>query len=178
MKAESFGYQSAWVAVKDRSSEAVAQALRLRNVRPGAWDAGIRAAHEVQYFATHRVVEAHAWARARPSGLERAYCYVGDVGQKLLDVGVSTREERELRFAFFDPESPEAEEEGYWEREDLKHPTEEHVMMLAARWSVDPSSVGERDLDVGEELIGDFGEARPPAAPAPPPKEKPWWKLW
>lgn len=208
MKAEGFGYKSAWVAVKDRSPRAVAQALGLRNVRPSAWDAGIEAAHrypitssvfvtppidgwvlcvgyalngpadsqppafgelaaqwaasldtEVQYFATHRVVEAHTWARARPSGLERAYCYVGESGQKLLDIGAPTPEERELGFAFFDPESPEAEDEAYWEREDLAHVSEEHVMVLASRWSVDPSSLGERNLDVGEGLVGDFGSA-------------------
>jgi hypothetical protein len=34
-------------------------------------------------------------------------------------------------------------------------------MMLAARWSVDPSAPTERGLEVGEGLVGDFG--------------KPWW---
>src|SRR5512136_620999 len=45
---------------------------------------------EVQYFCTHRVVEAHAWARARPTGLERAYVFVGESGEKVLDVGAQT----------------------------------------------------------------------------------------
>jgi hypothetical protein len=101
---------------------------------------------EVQYFATHRVVEAHAWARARPSGLERAYSYLGESGEKLLDEGHPTAEERALGFAFFDPGSADAEEDGYWEREDLTYASEEHVIRLASRWSLDPTSLDEREL--------------------------------
>ena len=151
MKPDSFGYKNAWLAIKGVQPGAVADALPLRNVRPAAWDTGIKAAYEhpitcavfvtppidgwvlcvgfplfgpvdarppelgllaagwaaklqteVQYFATHRIVEAHAWARARPSGLERAYVYVGESGEKVLDFGSHTAEERALGFAFFD----------------------------------------------------------------------------
>jgi hypothetical protein len=227
MRAESFGYKNAWMAVKDRSPEAVAEAMSLRNVRRCAWSEGITAAYrypmtcsvfvtpqidgwvlcvgfplfapvdtrpplfsvlavewadklqsEVQYFATHRIVEAHGWARARPGALERAYLYVGESGEKVLDEGPQTAEERALGFAFFDPGSGEAQAEDYWQRTDLTHVGERHVMALASRWSVDPSSLGERNLDVGEGLVGDFGDA-----PAPPPRpaagrRRPWWKFW
>jgi hypothetical protein len=206
MRAESFGYKNAWVAVKDRRPEAVAEALSLRNVRRCDWDAGIRAAYqypstgsvfvtpqidgwvlcvgfplfgpaegrppafgrlaaeladklqsEVQYFATHRIVEAHAWARARPGGLERAYLYVGESGETLLDDG-----------------SPTADEQATLK--DLTEVREQHVMALAARWSVDPSSLGERNLEVGDGLLGNFGEPPPPSPPARPHRKR-WWKL-
>jgi hypothetical protein len=227
MKADSFGYKNAWLAIKDVRSEAVAEALSLRSVRSADWETGIKAAYEypitcavfvtppidgwvfcvgfplfapvdarppalglrasewaqklqteVQYFSTHRIVEAHAWARARPSGLERAYVYVGESGEKVLDLGAQTPEERELGFAFFDPSNDEAQTEGYWERQDLTHVGEEHVMALAARWSIDPSSLAERDLDVGNGLVGDFGEVPLPQPSTPRATRKSWWKVW
>jgi len=206
MKAESFGFKNAWVAFRSNDPTAIAEALSLRNRRPATWVEGLEAAYEypmgcsvfvtppidgwvlcvglpltessdvrpptfgddaaawartlgceVQYFATHRVVEAHAWARARPAGLERAYSYLGESGEKLLDVGPPTPEEKQLGFAF---------------------PNESHVMALAGLWSVDPSGLEERNLDVGEGLIGEYGEppAPPPTVARPP--RKPWWKVW
>lgn len=134
---------------------------------------------EVQYFSTHRIVEAHACVRARPHGLDRAYLYVGESGEKVLDLGPPTAEERALGFAFFDPSSPEAKADGYWERDDLVYVGEEHVMALAARWSVDPSSLGARNLEVGDGLRGNFGELafRAQQVSTLSPK-RPWWKLW
>ena len=135
---------------------------------------------EVQYFATHRVVEAHAWARARPTGLERAYAFVGESGEKVLEIGAPTAEERQLGFAFFDPTSAEAEAQGedYWGRQDLTFPNEQHVLAVAGQWSVDPSLLEERGLEVAEGWIGDYGE--PPAAPPPVAlaPARPWWKFW
>jgi hypothetical protein len=123
-----------------------------------------------------RVVSAHAWARARPSGLERAYSYVGESGEKTLDLGVPSPEERALAFAFFDPTSPEAQQDSYWDREDLKYPDEEHVMALAGAWSIDPSALEGRNLETVAGLLGDYGPevSQPPVVP----KGKPWWHLW
>lgn len=227
MKAESFGYKNAWVAVKGVSPEAVAEALALRNVRPSDWDGGLKAAYEfpitcsvfvmppvdgwvlcvglplfapfderppvfglraaewaarlqteVQFFSTHRVVEAHGWARARPTGLERAYAYVGESGEKTADEGPQTPEERALGFAFFDPGSDEAQDDSYWDRDDLVHVGEEHVMALAGRWSVDPTTLGELELEVGDGLLGDFGDPPVPVPSAAIQRRKPWWKIW
>jgi hypothetical protein len=225
VKAESFGYKNAWIAVRSTDSNAVATALQLRNARASDWEEGIAAAYkypignsvfvtppidgwilcvgyplfaavdarppsfgeeagklasllgcEVQYFSTHRVVSAHAWARARPSGLERAYSYVGESGEKTLDLGVPSPEERALAFAFFDPTSPEAQQDSYWDREDLKYPDEEHVMALAGAWSIDPSALEGRNLETVAGLLGDYGPevSQPPVVP----KGKPWWHLW
>ncbi len=226
MKAASFGFKNAWIAVKGASAAAVAEALSLRGVREADWATGVQAAYEdsatgavfvtppidswvlcvgwplvasvdarppefglratewattlqteVQYFATHRVVEAHAWARARPSGLERAYLYVGESGETVLDEGPPTEEEKALGFAFFDPSSDEAQADDYWDREDLTYPDESHVVALAARWSVDPTAFDGRDLEVGPGMIGDFGEPAASAQPTPTAR-KPWWKPW
>jgi hypothetical protein len=144
--------------------------------RAAEWAAALQT--DVQYFATHRIVEAHAWARARPSGVERAYLYVGESGQKVQDDGPQTVEEKLLEFAFFDPECADAQADNYWERQDLTYVTEAHVMALAHRWSVDPSSLGERNLDLGDGLIADFGEP-PPQLPAPTSAAtRQWWKFW
>jgi hypothetical protein len=55
---------------------------------------------------------------------------------------------------------------------------EEHVMMLAARWSVDPSALTDRNMEVGDGLVADFGEPPAAASPTPAPVNKPWWKPW
>jgi len=223
MKAESFGYKNAWIAVKTERPEAVAEALGLRDVRPADWKTGIDTAYEypttcavyvtpaiegwvlavghpvfsladtkppsfgrraaevaaslgtdVCYFATHRVVEAHAWALARPGGLARAYYWVGESGETVHDEGAVTADEREIEIAFTFPSDDTDVDDPH-----RTMPCEEHVMALAAKWSIDPSSLGDRNLDVADGLLGDFGEPRPPAPPPlPPASAKPWWKLW
>lgn len=229
MKATSFGYKNAWLAVKSSDSERVARALGLADTSPADWTTGVAVAYEwpgtvvfvsppvdgwtlcvgtalfpyadrrppqfgdlavrlsstlkteVQFFATHRVVEAHAWARATPQGLARAYLYVGESGETVLNLGAPAAEEQALGFAFFDERSPEAETEGYWERHDLCYPREEHVMKLAGKWSVDPSALEERNLEVGSGLVGRFPESQPehPADAGPARAQtRPWWKLW
>jgi hypothetical protein len=47
-----------------------------------AADLARRLKTEVQYFSTHRIVEAHAWGRAHPEGLGRAYVFVGESGER------------------------------------------------------------------------------------------------
>jgi len=90
-----------------------------------------------QYFSTIRGVETHAWAMAEDGQIMRAYAYSGEIGEVLWDFGELTNEEEELGFAFFDPESIEAEEENYWQRSDLRYPDERDVIALAAVWGMD-----------------------------------------
>ena len=81
---------------------------------------------EAQYFATHRVPEAHCWALARKGKLIRGYGYVGDRGEINWNEGKPTQADRIF----------------------LKHvgiPDESTVMQFAAKWSIDPS-----DLEVGD----------------------------
>lgn len=131
-----------------------------------------------QFFASHRVVELQAWGRATPDGVERAYMYVGESGETVLDLGPQTREEEALGFRFFDSASPDADADGYWEREDLSLPDEESVMRLAAAWSVEPSTLP-GDLAPGGGLVGKYGRTETPSlTPPEPPTHKKRWGFW
>jgi hypothetical protein len=82
--------------------------------------------------ALERVTEAHCWARSQPDGTDRAFAWIGERGEVELDVGAPSSDERELAIV---------PEEGVHEH---RVPSEEDVMSLAARWSVDPQTVEER----------------------------------
>lgn len=56
---------------------------------------------EVQFFATHRVTEHHAWLRYQKGALVRDYCYSGDQGAVERDAGTLTPEEQALGFGRF-----------------------------------------------------------------------------
>jgi hypothetical protein len=86
----------------------------------------------VQYFATHRVVETHAWARADHGIVERAYCYLGESGRVCVDVGERTPEEVELGIG-----APAEDEDGWLD--DI--PDEDDVLALAGRWSANPGEL-------------------------------------
>jgi hypothetical protein len=51
---------------------------------------------ELQYFATHRVVEFHAWAKFADHNLIRAYSYCGDQGEISWNFGALTEIEKNL----------------------------------------------------------------------------------
>lgn len=85
----------------------------------------------VQYFATYRVVELHAWARAEHGVVDRLYCYLGESGSVVADVGARTPAEVELGIA--SPAGRGADRGG--------PPDEGAVMRLAGLWSVDPSQL-------------------------------------
>jgi hypothetical protein len=226
----SFGYKSAWFALRSANTEAVMRALSLSSPVLAKAKVAIDAAYgndsagpsgkvfvtpplsgwtlatstgffdiadaepaqfpemvaklstelgtEVQFFATHRVIEAHLWARAIGGRLVRAYSYVGESGEKKVDIGELTPEEVALDLRFFDPSSPDAEHDGYWERQDLKYPDEDDVMRVAERWSVNPSALTE----IPDGFLADMLPRRVSIAPGavgnlPPPK-KPWWRFW
>src|SRR5262249_11823286 len=84
----------------------------------------------VQFFATYRVAELHGWGWAERGRLVRAYAFLGERGETLLNTGEKTSEEVELGLNFFDPQSPEADQDGYWYRQDLTFPSEETVMQV------------------------------------------------
>ncbi len=207
MKAERFGYKNAWVAIRSGNHAAIVDGLPLRDLRPADWASGIAAAYEnpfgpsvfmtppidgwtlvvgcpflraadgsppvldelvaswaqaigceVQFYVTHRGVEAHGWARATPGGSVRAFVYEAGQGV-VLEVGERTPEERAAKA--------------------LKRPTEDHVMDLAAKWSVDPSVLDQRELEVGPGFLASFGDAPPPEPTPPEPLlVKPWWQFW
>jgi len=91
---------------------------------------------EVQYFATHRVPEAHAWARAADGRVLRTFRSVGETGETAA-TGVPTSVERRLG--------------------DDEPPDEQTVMEVAAAWSVDPRTLGSVASDGTSGAVGYLG---------------------
>ena len=100
-----------------------------------------RLSTEVLFFGTHRVVEYHAWMRASSGQLTRSFAHLGESGETLSDAGTVTPEESALGF------DSKALEEFEW------LPDEEHVLTLAAQWSIDPNDEALGD-GVGEGWLG------------------------
>lgn len=108
---------------------------------------------EAQFFCTHRVVEFHCWMKAKAGVVERVYSFLGESGRNIVIEGEATDFEKTVNLV--NTFSEEAQDESYFEREDLFWPDESFVMQVAANWSVDPSNLEERtDLEPGLGLLG------------------------
>ena len=120
---------------------------------------------EVQLFVTHRVVEGHAWARAAPDSPPRAYYYLGEADECLLDVGARTPFEETL--ACLSPDASEPADEST-------------VMSVAEAWSLDPTALDVRFPEVADGFLGLIRVPTHEALeePARPQKSRPWWKVW
>src|SRR5581483_9955152 len=78
------------------------------------------------YFGTHRIVEYQAWAIAKEGKIHRAFAWLGETGEFLLNISERTPEEIDLDTGLEDPESA---------------PDEETVLDLASRWVLDPRTL-------------------------------------
>jgi len=106
---------------------------------------------EAQFFGTHRVVDCHCWMKATNGRVERAYDWVE--GTTLVAEGPPT--EVELPLNLVNTLSEEAKDERYFEREDIVWPDEELVMNIAEHWSINPTTLDERnDVTPGLGLLG------------------------
>ncbi len=103
-----------------------------------------------QYFATHRVVDLQAWAKAEQGVLVRHFAWLGESGQVLANDGPQTREEKGLGFPNLSGMTLEEAAEAMVGR---KTPSEEDVMRVAARWSLDPNALEPTDAGAGAGLI-------------------------
>ncbi len=110
---------------------------------------------EAQYFSSHRLIEAHGWMKAVQGKLVRAYAYVGEQGETVVAKGTFTPAEPST---LVNTLSAAAQQDAaYLERDDLISPTEELVMQVAAQWSIDPTTLGERrDIAPGQGWQGRF----------------------
>lgn len=90
---------------------------------------------EAQWFASQRVVEYHGWARSTHGRTTRHYSYVGDKGETLYSEGEPTA-----------AEPAHLVDTRGTERADAVVPTEETVMQIAAAWSIDPTTLEQRQL--------------------------------
>jgi hypothetical protein len=90
---------------------------------------------EVQKFATYRVVDYQEWQRWVKGSPVRRYCWIGDSSEIRFDEGEPTSAEGNLLRA--------ANLDGDWDAFDFAD--EETVMTVAAEWSINPTTLGERD---------------------------------
>jgi len=104
---------------------------------------------EAQFFGSHRVVEYQSWMKAINGKTIRAYCYLGERGENLIVEGEPT--DFEKKYKLINTFSKEAQDEKYFEREDLFYPDEEFVMKVAENWSINPQRLEERK-DIKNEL--------------------------
>ncbi len=98
---------------------------------------------EVQFFATHRIVEYHCWAKALNGSILRIYSYLGESGENKCIEGEPS--DFEKQYHLLNTFSEEAVEEGYYDREDLVFPDEEFVMKIAENWSLSPAKFTHED---------------------------------
>jgi hypothetical protein len=93
---------------------------------------------EVQYFFSYPPIDFYAWARVRDGRLVRAFA-VTDEGI-VWNKGRATKEERGLGLKLFELRGVQ-DRKGDAGGELIMHPTEDHVMRLAHRWSLDPTTL-------------------------------------
>jgi len=128
-------------------------------------DVARRLGTDVQFFATHRVVEGHAWAWADEGGLKRAFYYMGEVDECLVDIGAKTPHEETLGCV---PPVGEAV------------PDEATVMSVAGSWSLDPTELERRFPGVDAGRLGQIAAAWPEGGGTSEAGEtkRPWWRFW
>jgi len=109
---------------------------------------------EVQFFSLNRVVGHHAWARFERGRAIRGYAWAGET---VWNQGQTTWAERKLSLKCFDYfELPG--QAHFAELEQIRANTE-RVMLLAALWSVDPTSVDDSTLTDALGIAGDLSRA-------------------
>lgn len=105
----------------------------------------------VQFFSLNRAVGHHAWARLDSGEVLRAYAWVGHVAW---NQGPASPAELGLNLTCF--EYHEQPENDWGESADPILQNIERLPMLAARWSVDPTSLDERQFATGRGIVGEM----------------------
>jgi hypothetical protein len=112
---------------------------------------------EAQFFATHRVSSYTAWGIYRGDIERRLFAHADE---PIYNFGEPLPEEAHLIAHLPNPSSPEAQQPGYWDREDLRWPGEEDVLRLAQAWSIDPFDLGSKDFPASVGLVGSFRQTK------------------
>jgi len=110
---------------------------------------------QVQFFSVNRAVNHHAWVQAEQGVVQRAYAWAG---KTLWNQGALTRAEIELVFKCYG--YGEGEERVDFGRPDPTALNTERLPLLAARWSVDPTSVDARMLKENQGIAGQLSRSR------------------
>lgn len=106
---------------------------------------------EAQYFFTYPPIDYYAWAKVKDGRLVRAFG-VSDEGI-VWNKGRPSREERSLGLKLFELRGVRGRK-GDAGGEIILHPTEDHVLRLASRWSIDPTTLSDADASAGLGFIG------------------------
>jgi hypothetical protein len=107
---------------------------------------------DAQYFCSHSDDQLHIWARARQGQLVRGYGWDGKKRLTLWDEGNQTKEERDLGFEFFNPDSICESPKPAWKAQ--QNPDEACVLQLASLWSIDPTTLDEYFKEPAMGLLG------------------------
>jgi hypothetical protein len=110
----------------------------------------------VQFFSVNHVLHHHAWARLDRGRVLRAYAWAG---QTVWNQGTYSFAESELGLKCFD--YFETVQRGDFSQTDPPSVNSDKVLLLAARWSVDPTTIDERRLKPGGGIAGDASPSRP-----------------
>jgi hypothetical protein len=103
----------------------------------------------VQFFKADAVLHHHAWVRVEAGSVVRAYAWAG---KTLWNQGAKTPAEIELGlkcFAYAETISPAA-----WGLSEIMATNAEKVSRLASRWSLNPSAIDARFLEVSRGVAG------------------------
>ena len=93
---------------------------------------------DVQYFFSFPLIDFFAWSKVTDGKLVRSFA-IGDEGI-IWNRGKPTQDEKSLGLKMFELRGVR-ERSGDAGGELILYPTEEHVMRLASRWSVDPTRI-------------------------------------
>jgi hypothetical protein len=93
---------------------------------------------EVQYFCSYPSLDYFAWARVLDGKMIRAFA-INDEGV-IWNRGKPTKEERAMGLKLFELRGVRGRK-GDAGGEILLYPTEEHLMQLASKWSLDPTAL-------------------------------------
>lgn len=105
---------------------------------------------EAQYFSSMPTLDYFAWARMIDGRVVRAFA-IGDEGV-IWNKGRPTKEEKAMGLKLFEFRGLRGRR-GDAGSEMVLYPTEDHLMELAAKWSIDPTALGEVKLPDGLGIV-------------------------
>ena len=106
---------------------------------------------ELQYYLASPAIDHFAWARVIDGKLVRAFA-IGDEGV-VWNKGKPGKEEKAMGLKLFELRGVRGRR-GDAGNEIILYPTEEHVMRLASKWSIDPTRISDVRTDAALGWIG------------------------